>query len=251
MKTSAVFGGVALMALLTMASVHAHKQTLLETQLVDEDVVTKTGKKIPVSQLYKTGENIDEFPEPSDPRMNLKSPSKWQATFNTNVGSFKVNVYRDWAPRGADRFYSLVQNDFYDGARFFRYADNFVVQWGLKGTPHVDKMYMNNANIKDDPFKKGNSKGRITFATSGTDTRSTQVFVNLADNHFLDSQGFTPFGELASEEDMEVFKKKINAQYGEKADQNKIIYKGNQLYLQEAFPHMSYIKTEAVTVLEP
>lgn len=63
-------------------------------------------------------------------RMELKSPKKWQATFNTNVGTFKLNVYRDWAPRGADRFYSLVQNDFFDGARFFRYADNFVVQWG-------------------------------------------------------------------------------------------------------------------------
>ena len=90
---------------------------------------------------------------------------------------------------------------------------------GLKGEPHVDKMFQNGANIPDDPFNKGNSKGRITFATSGPNTRSTQVFVNLADNHFLDDQGFTPFGELASEADMEVFKHKINAEYGEKADQ--------------------------------
>ena len=126
-----------------------------------------------------------------------------------------------------------------------------MVQWGSKGAPHVDKMYMNGANINDDPFKKGNTKGRITFATSGPNTRSTQVFVNLADNHFLDDQGFTPFGELASDEDLEVFNHKINAEYGEKADQNKIIYDGNQLYLNKAFPHMSYIKTEAVTVLEP
>jgi len=239
------------LALLAVVSVQARRQTLLQTELADADVTTKTGKKIPVSQLFKTGENVDEFPTPSDPRMELKSPKKWQATFNTNVGSFKVNIHRDWAPKGADRFYSLVQNDFYDGARFFRYADNFVVQWGLKGAPHVDKMYMNGANINDDPFKKGNTKGRITFATSGPNTRSTQVFVNLADNHFLDDQGFTPFGELASDEDLEVFKHKINAEYGEKADQNKVIYDGNQLYLNKAFPHMSYIKTEAVTVLEP
>lgn len=169
-----------LFAVIAVASVQAHRQSLLETELADADVTTKTGKKIPVSQLFKTGESVQDFPTPSDPRMELKSPKKWQATFNTNVGSFKVNIHRDWAPRGADRFYSLVQNDFYDGARFFRYADNFVVQWGLKGAPHVDKMYMNGANINDDPFKKGNTKGRITFATSGPNTRSTQVFVNLA-----------------------------------------------------------------------
>jgi len=135
------------------------------------------------------------------------------------------------APQGADRFYSLISNDFYDGARFFRYADNFVVQWGLKGAPNVDKMYMNGANIQDDPFKKSNTKGRVTFATSGTNTRSTQAFVNLADNTFLDSQGFTPFGELASEEDLELFKKKISAQYGEKADQvSRSFYIPTSLY---------------------
>ena len=86
---------------------------------------------------------------------------------------------------------------------------------------------------------------------SGSNFDSRVCTRTHTDNHFLDDQGFTPFGELASDEDLEVFKHNINAEYGEKADQNKIIYDGNQLYLNKAFPHMSYIKTESVTVLEP
>mmetsp|Transcript_42551 Transcript_42551/g.85621 ORF Transcript_42551/g.85621 Transcript_42551/m.85621 type:complete len:225 (-) Transcript_42551:99-773(-) len=220
------------------------------TSLMAAGPVTEDGKPVPVTQLYRTGEPASEFPHAADPRMNLKSPKKWKGTFTTNVGKFELLVHRDWAPKGADRFYSLVMNDFYDGARFFRYANDFVVQWGLKGTPQIDEMYENGANIPDDPKYKSNTKGRITFATSGPNTRSTQVFVNLADNTFLDDQGFTPFGELASQADLDIFLRKINAEYGEKANQNKIISEGNQLYLQRAFPHMSYIKSEGVTVIE-
>eukprot|EP00283_Hemiselmis_rufescens_P015076 CAMPEP_0173437624 /NCGR_PEP_ID=MMETSP1357-20121228/18129_1 /TAXON_ID=77926 /ORGANISM="Hemiselmis rufescens, Strain PCC563" /LENGTH=247 /DNA_ID=CAMNT_0014402817 /DNA_START=1 /DNA_END=744 /DNA_ORIENTATION=- len=216
-----------------------------------EALQTTDGQTVTTTSLYKTGEPSTDFPKPSAAAMKLKSPKEWKAHINTNVGPFTVLVHREWAPKGADRFYSLVMNDFYDGGRFFRYADNFVVQWGLKGEPHIDEMYENGANINDDSPKKSNSAGRITFATSGTDTRSTQVFVNLADNTFLDDQGFTPFGELATAEDLDLFKHKINAEYGEKADQNKIISEGNSLYLQKAFPHMSYIKAEKVEVITP
>jgi len=216
-----------------------------------EALQTTTGASVATTSLYKTGQPSTDFPKPTSLAMKLKSPTLWKAHMTTNVGPFTVLVHRDWSPNGADRFYSLVMNDFYDNARFFRYADNFVVQWGLKGEPHIDEMYENGANIKDDPAKKTNSAGRITFATSGPDTRSTQVFVNVADNTFLDDQGFTPFGELASADDLDLFKHKINAEYGEKANQNKIINEGNSLYLQKAFPHMSYIKAEKVEVVTP
>nr|CAI77922.1 rotamase [Guillardia theta] len=245
----AAMRAVALLLVGMAVMAEGSKQKLLQEELEDA-VLTNTGSKIATSKLYRTGEPVGDFPQPSDPRMNLKSPKKWQATFATNVGSFNVIVHRDWSPKGADRFYSLVMNDFYDGARFFRYADNFVVQWGLKGTPQIDSLYENGANIMDDPQFKSNTKGRITFATSGPNTRSTQVFVNLADNTFLDSQGFTPFGELASEDDLNIFMRKINAEYGEKANQNKIIHEGNQLYLNSHFSHMSYIKSEKVQFLE-
>jgi len=207
---------------------------LLQTKLAAGTVLTTSGQALPISSLYQDSEPVSEFPSPHAEAMQLKSPKTWLVTMDTNVGPFKMKVHRDWAPKGADRFYSLVMNKFYDGvyfmpcdlssscpcplpdngpdpagrlltpprgpqARFFRYADNFVVQWGLRGDPQIDEMYQNGANIMDDPRNIGNSKGTVTFATSGQNTRSTQVFVNLADNHFLDTQGFTPFGEIVDD----------------------------------------------------
>mmetsp|Transcript_41774 Transcript_41774/g.65249 ORF Transcript_41774/g.65249 Transcript_41774/m.65249 type:complete len:251 (-) Transcript_41774:939-1691(-) len=249
MQARTVAASLAGGAVLLLAVVALHHSAAGPSLLMAADPVTEDGKPVATSELYKTGEPDTQFPDPSSPAMQLKSPKTWKAKFNTNVGPFTLLIHRDWAPKGADRFYSLVMNDFYDGARFFRYADNFVVQWGLKGDPKIDQMYENGANINDDPKYKSNTRGRITFATSGPNTRSTQVFVNLADNTFLDDQGFTPFGELV-EGDISLFQSKINAEYGEKADQNKIINEGNSLYLLRAFPHMSYIKSEGAEVVQ-
>ena len=59
--------------------------------------------------------------------------------FVTTKGNFTIEVYREWAPIGADRFYSLVKNGFYDEQRFFRAVANFVVQFGIHGEPEIAK----------------------------------------------------------------------------------------------------------------
>src|SRR5216117_358114 len=126
-----------------------------------------------------------------------QAPATYKARFDTSKGVFVVEVTRAWAPRGADRFYNLVKNGFYDDTRFFRVVPNFMVQFGLNGDPAIQRNWAN-ANITDDPGKQSNKKGYVTFATRGKDTRTTQVFINFKDNGFLDSQGFSPFGEVTS-----------------------------------------------------
>ncbi len=129
--------------------------------------------------------------------LHANAPTSYRARFVTTKGAFVVTVHRAWAPRGADRFFNLVRNGFYDGERIFRVVPGFVVQWGISAYPKVSAAWQN-ADIQDDPVRHSNTPGTITFATAGPNTRTTQVFVNLGSNTFLDQQGFAPFGEVTS-----------------------------------------------------
>lgn len=170
-----------------------------------------------------------------------KAPETYKAKFDTSAGIFVVEVHRAWAPKGADRFYNLVKNGFYDGCRFFRVVPNFMVQFGINGNPAVQE-HWRQANVTDDPVKETNKRGTITFATAGPNTRTTQVFINFKDNGGLDRQGFAPFGQIVSGMDVV---DKINAQYGEKPNQGEIQSKGNT-YLNASFPKLDYIKTATI-----
>jgi peptidyl-prolyl cis-trans isomerase A (cyclophilin A) len=171
-----------------------------------------------------------------------EAPATYKAAFDTSVGKFVITVHRAWAPIGADRFYNLVKNGFYDETRFFRVVPNFMVQFGIHGDPAIASGWQN-ANIKDDPSgKQSNKKGYVTFATRGKDTRTTQVFINFKDNGFLDSQGFSPFGEVTSGMDVV---EKISAQYGEKPNQGAIQSQGNA-YLKAQFPKLDYVKKATI-----
>lgn len=131
--------------------------------------------------------------EPS--ALTARAPALFRARFETTKGAFVVEVHRDWAPIGADRFYNLVASGFFDDQRLFRIRKNFIAQWGLHRDPTVIAKWKN-ANIPDDPPKQGNVRGTIAFAFVTPGTRTTQVYVNLVDNAQLDAQGFAPFGRI-------------------------------------------------------
>ena len=170
-----------------------------------------------------------------------QAPETYRVLFETSSGDFTVEVHREWSPNGADRFYKLVESGFYDDCRFFRVVPGFMVQWGINGDPEIQQNWVD-AKIKDDRVTKSNKRGFITFATSGKNSRTSQVFINYKDNAFLDGQGFSPFGEVV--EGMDVVDA-LNSQYGEKPDQGLIQAKGNE-YLNKSFPKLSHIKKATV-----
>ena len=192
--------------------------------------------------------DIKVISDPSHEKMKQKAPATYEALFKTTAGDFTVAVTREWAPNGADRFYNLVKNGYYDGNRFFRVVPGFVVQWGLHGDPAVNKAWVNNreaGQIKDDKVKKSNTIGRLVFASAGPDTRTTQLFINFGNNKRLDGMGFSPFGEIKGE-GMKVVNK-LHDGYGEPpgAIQSAIIEKGNAI-LDEYFPKLDAIKTATI-----
>src|SRR5262245_40581195 len=101
-----------------------------------------------------------------------KAPETFKVNFDTSAGPFVVEVRRNWAPNGADRFYSLVKNGFFDGARFFRVISGFMVQFGISGDPEISAAWRN-ARIPVDSVKESNKRGYITYAMAGSpDTRT-------------------------------------------------------------------------------
>lgn len=176
-----------------------------------------------------------------------KAPATYKVKMDTSKGVFTITVHRDWAPIGADRFYNLVKAGFYDEVRFFRVLPDFMAQFGIHGRPSVMEAWRP-ARLKDDPVKKSNLRGYVTFATGGPNTRTTQLFINFKDNAPLDRQGFAPIGEVT---DGMAIVDSLYSGYGEGAprgkgpDQGAMNMEGNA-YLAAKFPKLDYIKSATI-----
>eukprot|EP01041_Mallomonas_annulata_P003045 gene3045-5963_t len=157
-------------------------------------------------------------------------------------GDVIIEVFPSWSPRGSKRFKDLVQSSYFDNNRFFRVLKNFVAQFGIPGTKTTATSLKKWSAIPDDPVTQSNSRGTISFATSGANTRSTQLFINFVNNKFLDSQGFTPIGRVIK--GMDIIDALYN-KYGEQPNQGLIQMKGNE-YLNLNFPKLSYIESTKV-----
>ena len=186
--------------------------------------------------------------DPASPEMTATAPETYRARFETTKGTFVVEVQRSLAPNGADRFYNLVRNGYYDGVRFFRVIDGFMAQFGMHGDPEVTAAFRA-APIQDDPVAASNARGTVTFAMTGQpNSRTTQVFINYRDNSNLDAMGFAPFGEVV--EGMDVVDQ-LHSGYGEGApngsgpSQAQIQAEGNE-YLEREFPQLDYIEQATI-----
>jgi peptidyl-prolyl cis-trans isomerase A (cyclophilin A) len=175
------------------------------------------------------------------------TPDVFRVNLDTSKGAVVLEITRAWAPSGADHFYQLVRNGYYDGDRFYRVVPRFVVQFGINGDAQVSQLW-SSLRIPDDPVKQKNRKGTMTFASSGPGARTTQVFVNMRDNVSLDRQGFAPIGRVA--EGIEVLERLCGG-YGDMPprgsgpDGVEIERQGNT-YLENHFPRLDYIKKATV-----
>jgi peptidyl-prolyl cis-trans isomerase A (cyclophilin A) len=182
--------------------------------------------------------------DPTSVEMTAAAPDTFKVLFETTQGDLVIEVYRDWAPLGADRFYNLVRHGYFNEVRFFRNIAGFMAQFGIHGDPEVTSVWRT-ARIQDDSVRASNVRGTISFASAGPDTRTVQVFINHADNTRLDPLGFAPFGRVTGGMDVV---DSFYSGYGEGAPQgqgplqDRIQAEGNE-YLRTEFPLLDYIVT--------
>jgi len=178
--------------------------------------------------------------DPVQPPGRRQAPEVFRARCETSKGDFVVEIRRAWAPHGADRFFSLAAAGFFDDSRYFRVVAGFIAQFGIAGDPAVTAVWRDRT-IPDDPVRQSNVRGTIAYAMTGPGTRSTQLYINLADNRRLDGQGFAPIGRVAGGMDAV---DRLYAGYGEQSGggmrggrQEKLLAGGNA-WLDAEFPKL-------------
>lgn len=176
------------------------------------------------------------------PAPKVLVPDVFRVKLETSQGDVIVEAHRDWAPHGVDRFHELLRNRYFDQARFFRVLPGFIAQFGVHRDFNVHAKWRE-LYIVDDPPKEKNTRGTLAFAKSGPSTRSTEIFINLADNKVLDDQGFVPFAKVV--EGMDAVDK-FYAGYGEMRPEGKYIDRARveeetNEYLTQRFPKLDYI----------
>jgi peptidyl-prolyl cis-trans isomerase A (cyclophilin A) len=169
----------------------------------------------------------------------------------TTRGTIDIAVRRSWAPQGAARVGEAVRAGYYDGARFFRALRGFVVQWGLAADSARTAQWRTRP-IPDDTVRETNRRGTVSFAASGPNSRTVQLFINLRDNARLDAMGFAPLGEVVAGIDAV---DAIHTGYGEGGAsggplQPRITNEG-EAYLARNFPLLDKILTARIVRIWP
>lgn len=186
--------------------------------------------------------------EPPKKQAARTMPDVYKVRFATTKGPFVVEVHKDWAPLGAERFWRLLDLGFFDNSRIFRVKRHFVTQFGVSPDPRANGVF-NSMPIKDDPVKQSNTRGMMSFATNGPGTRRTQVFINLTNNTALDKQGFAPFAKVI--EGMDAAVELFYSGYGDMPpagmgpDPSKLAVEGDS-YAEEKFPRLDKILKASV-----
>jgi peptidyl-prolyl cis-trans isomerase A (cyclophilin A) len=192
--------------------------------------------------LLSSQGNVEKLKDPA--QLNEPAPDHFRARLDTSQGVIVIAVEREWAPLAADRFYNLVKNGFYDDSRFFRVLSGFMAQFGLHADPAVQSAWRT-ANLKDEPVKKSNTRGFVTFTRESSPNSSyTMIFINYKDNSYLDADGFAPFGEVVSGMDVA---DRLYSGYGRQniPDQRRILRDGNA-YLLAEYPKLDFVKTATI-----
>jgi peptidyl-prolyl cis-trans isomerase A (cyclophilin A) len=187
--------------------------------------------------------------EPGHPEFNRQAPAVCRILLDTSKGPITLEMRREWAPHGADRFYNLVRHGYYDGARFFRIRAGTWVQFGVNGDPKIAQAWRTRT-IPDDPPRESNVRGTVAYAFRDRNGRSTQVFINLRDNSSThDAEPFVPFAKVIDGIDVA---DRLYSDYGEQAGggirggKQDPLFDGGNAYLTRNFPKLDYIKRATI-----
>ncbi len=173
--------------------------------------------------------------------VHAPAPDSFRVAFETSRGKFVVQVNRPWSPNGADRFYELVGEGFFDDTYFFRVLPDFIAQFGANNDTKWNERWAEKP-IVDDSVRQSNKRGTLVFAMSGKDTRAHQLFINFSDNPQLDAQGFSPIGRVV---DGMTVVDSLYSGYQESPSYHLIATLGNS-YLRRMFPKLDLIKTARI-----
>ena len=234
------------------SDVEKEVETPRDTEVLDEEpevLITEETEMVDESkEVPEPAKKVEKITHLLDPKQaNEQAPDQYNVRLKTTKGDIVLSLTRDWAPLGVDRFYNLVRVGYFENIAFFRVIEGFMVQFGISGDRKVNNAW-STAQIEDDPGKKSNLRGFLSFATAGANTRTTQLFINFGNNATLDGMGFAPIGEVI--EGMDVVDS-IYSGYGEGQpsgkgpNQNRIKSLGNS-YLSKEFPELDYIQSASV-----
>jgi homoserine O-acetyltransferase len=187
--------------------------------------------------------------EPDAPELNQRAPEAFQVQLSTSKGEIRIEVRREWAALGVDRFYNLVRAGYYDGVRFSRVVKDRWAQFGIHGEPKVANAWRTRT-IPDDPRVLKNQRGTLAFAYAVANGRTTQVFFNLKDNQEThDKEPFAPIARVTS--GLPVMDA-LNSEYGESAGsgirsgRQGPLFEGGNAYLAREFPRLDYVIRAAI-----
>jgi homoserine O-acetyltransferase len=190
---------------------------------------------------------------PDDPAWLAPAPAAYRARVETTKGSFVIEVRREWAPRGADRFYHLARAGYYDDSRFSRVVPGFIAQFGVAGDSTINAVW-SGRRFDDDSVKQSNVRGTIGFAMTGPNARTTQLYISLVDNTRLDAQGFSPIGRVA--EGMSVVDA-LYSGYGEnsgggvRAGKQGPLLNGGNKYADREYPLLDHLVRITIEPIGP
>jgi cyclophilin family peptidyl-prolyl cis-trans isomerase len=195
---------------------------------------------LPVGLLFWLMQCAPTPRHPDAPGMRREAPAMYRVRLETSKGPILIEAHREWAAHGADRFYNLVRNGYYDDTRFFRVVKNQWAQFGISGDPTIAALWRDRT-IPDDRPARSNRRGTIAFAFAVPDGRTTQVFISLRDNSDLDAKGFAPFGEIVGGMDTA---DALDTEYGEasgggiRGGKQQPLFDGGNAYLDRQYPRL-------------
>lgn len=201
--------------------------------------------------LLALAAQLSRLLHPDTGELNRPAPPEYTARLETTKGPIVIDVRRDWAPYGADRFFHLVEAGYYNDNRFFRVVKGQWAQFGINGDPKVASTWRERT-IADDPPKQSNVRGTVTFAFAVPNGRATQVYIALSDlSARQDPQGFVPFGRVVEGMDAA---DALNAEYGESAGggirggRQQPLFDGGNAFLDREFPRLDRVVKATIVV---